>query len=586
MESRLRPSRRIRLALIQVGLILSVALTANLVHRQSLLLPTTAAAPRRTPVREFAGVPTPVGPAPTVGRAVQAPGAPRAKLIDDTRFYYAEGYYTAQIQKFLDGQPGPLKSIHATLGDQDESFAEMLASRTILYSLNPQVVLALIEQQSGLITQPDASPDRMDWALNYHGESEQWRGLLSQVRWATRELYRGQRDFPGLPELTYADASHSPVPAGLNVGGYAIARVLAATASAAELPAKLDQGPSSFVATFTRLFGDPRPAAPILHTPAEPFLSLPLDHMYPISSFYDHDAPFLQTNGSIVTYRGDQSATLAYDGHTGWDYAAAPPTPVLAAASGTVVFAGNADDNCGARAVIIDHGNGYRTLYWHLSEVLAKLGPVERGAQIGIVGSSGCATGPHLHFQVEFLGRDTDPYGWCGPTGKDPWANHPAGAPDTWLWSYMPSPCRLPADAVVVEPGDLGWRKRGSGWETVAGGVSGSVARVSSVPAGHAEMPIAVWLPGLKETGRYRVMAWVPYVENGTPDSTSVRYLIHHTEGDAAITVDQSVVANSWADLGTYSFDPGQHPYVGLPAVDAKPGTNVWYDAVIWLPVK
>jgi hypothetical protein len=44
----------------------------------------------------------------------------------------------------------------------------------------------------------------MDWALNYHGESGKWKGLMAQVRWATRELYRGQRDYPAIPELTYA----------------------------------------------------------------------------------------------------------------------------------------------------------------------------------------------------------------------------------------------------------------------------------------------------------------------------------------------------------------------------------------------
>src|SRR5919202_706676 len=586
MVSRLRSSRRAQLALLQLALILSVGLTANLVHRQTLLLPGTEAAPRRTPVQEFAAVSasTQARPAANAGAAVQAPAGSGAKLIDDTRFFYAENVYAGQIQKFLDSQPGPLKTFHETLGGRDESFAELLSSRTILYSLNPQVVLALIEQQSGLITHPDASPERMDWALNYLGESGKWKGLMAQVRWATRELYRGQRDYPALPELTYANASHSPVPTGLNVGGYAIARVLAATTIPADLPAQLDGGPGSFVATYTRLFGDPRNAAPVLHQPSAPFLSLPLDRMYTISAFFDHDAPFLQTNGSIVTYRGDQRTTLAYGGHTGWGYAAKPPAPVLAAASGTVVFTGNADDNCGAKAVIIDHGNGYRTLYWHLSELLAKPGPVARGDKIGIVGSSGCATGPHLHFQVEFLGRDTDPYGWCGPTGKDPWVHHPSGVLNIWLWSYMPSPCHLPADAVVVAPGDLSWHKRGAGWETVAGGAGGLAMRVVSVSADLQDTPDAEWLPELKQTGRYHFMAWIPFIENQPPNSTAAHYEIHHAGAANTVTIDQSAAVNTWADLGTYQFDPNQHPYVELPAVDAQPGTNVWFDAIVWLP--
>ncbi len=586
MDFRPNLSRRARFALVQVGLILMVVLTGNLVHRQSLLLPETSAAPVRTPGREFAPLATPEGPTPTAGRAVAAPAAPRAQIIDDERFFYAENFYAQQIQQFLDTQPGPLKSFRAVLGDREQSFAEILSSRTVLYSLNPQVVLVLIEQQSGLITRADVGPEELDWALDYHGEDEQWRGLLPQMRWATRELHRAQRDYPAAPELIYADASHSPVPPGLGLGGYAIARVLAATTSAAELPAKLEGSSGSFVDAFTRLFGDPTEIAGKPHQPADPFLSLPLDRMYPITSFYDHDAPFLQQSGSILTYRGDDSPTLSYDGHDGWDYAAAPPTPVLAAAGGTVVFAGSADDNCGARAVIVDHGNGYRTLYWHLDEVHAQVGPVERGAQLGTVGASGCATGPHLHFQVQFLGRDTDPYGWCGPGGKNPWAAHPAGTDDRWLWAYMPSPCDLPADAVVVEPGDPGWRNRGGGWETVAAGAGGSVVRASSVSARRADTPLAVWMPALTIPGRYRVLTWVPYVENGAPDATSIRYLVRHAEGESAVVVDQSVAANSWVDLGTYQFDPSRQPFVGLAAVDDEPGTNIWYDAMIWLPAE
>ena len=583
MESRLRLSRRTRLILIQTGLLISVLFTGSLVRRQSLLLPETAAAPRRTPQPERAIAPTPPGPTPTAGRAVAAPEASGATVIDDGRFFYAENFYAAQIQAYLDSRPGSLKEFRAAVGDREHTFAEMLASQTSLYSLNPQVVLTLIEQQSGLITRPDVAPERLDWALDYHGEEEHWRGLLPQVRWAIRELHRAQRDYPILPELVYADASHSPAPPGLKVGGYAVARVLAATTRVDELPRKLD----AFVATFTRLFGDPRVALRELPEQAAPFLTSPLDQPYPITSFFDHDTPFLQPNDSIVTYRGDRDPFLSYDGHDGWDYGAAPPVPVLAAAAGTLVFAGNSDDGCGiALAVIIDHANGYRTLYWHLSEILVEPGPVERGARIGIVGASGCATGPHLHLQVQFLGRDTDPYGWCGPAGQDPWATHPAGSASVWLWASMPSPCALPAEAVVVEPGDPNWRKRGPGWEELAGGAGGSVMRTASVAAGSQDVPAGVWLPAIPSGGRYRVMAWVPYIENGIADATAARYLIRHANGEAALVVDQSAVANTWADLGIYQFEPGQGNFVGLAAVDAEPDTNMWYDAVIWLPVE
>lgn len=576
-----------------------------LAQRQSQLLPASTAdvvaAPNPTPhverdiglapsaLSEDANAPVKATPAagvtPTAGPEVPPPAVPRASVIDNSQFFYAENFYAAQIQAYLDSQPGPLKDIVVPVGNRNQSFAEILASQTTLYSINPQVVLALIEQQSGLVTQPDSSADRLDWALNYHGDEGRFRGVIQQTRWAIRELHHAQRDYPEDPELTYDDGSHSAIPAGFKVGDYAVARVLAATTKVDQLAGKLDGGPGSFVQTFARLWGDPRDVLPPPHPPAAPFLTPPLKRAYPISSFFDHDTPFLRENGSIVTYRGDRATDLSYDGHDGWDFAAAPPTRVLAAAPGTVVFAGNSDDGCGvAHVVIIDHGNGYRSLYWHLQDILVDPGPVERGAEIGIVGESGCATGPHLHFQMQFLGRDTDPDGWCGPTGQDPWATHPAGQISTWLWSTTPSPCALPSNAIVVEPGDPVWRKRGTGWEELAGGLGGSAMRAPSVKANSSSPPIAVWMPPLTQGGRYRVLTWIPYIVNGIEDATTVRYLVRHSGGEDAIVVDQAAAANTWVDLGTYQFDPGQASFVGLAAVDEAQGTNVWFDAMLWIP--
>jgi murein DD-endopeptidase MepM/ murein hydrolase activator NlpD len=606
MSSLLRRSRRVRLLVVHLGLLGMIAAASVLAERQSALLPDRAvlAAPVPTPPveRDPELPPTaqpddggdtpadpmlPPGTTPTVGPEVPPPTLARASVIDESQFFYAENFYAPQIQAYLDGQSGPLKGVIVQVGRGQYSFAEILASQTSLYSINPQVVLALIEQQSGIVTRGDLPPERVDWALDFRGDDERWRGIIAQTRWAIRELHHAQRDFTADPQLRYNDGSHSALPSGFDVGDYAIARVLAATTTPDGLAAKLDGGAGSFVQTYRRLWGDPRDAVPPPHQIAAPFLTHPLDDVYPISSFYDHETPFLRENGTIVTYRGDRANNLSYDGHDGWDYAAAPPTEVLAAAPGTVVFAGNSDDGCGiARAVIIDHGNGYRTLYWHLADILVDEGPVERGQPIGIVGDSGCATGPHLHFQTQFLGQDTDPYGWCGPAGEDPWANHPAGQSSTWLWQSMPSPCDLPRDAVVVEPGDPVWRNRGPGWEELAGGVGGMAMLASGVRANSADTPLAVWMPPLTERGRYRVITWIPYIVNLIEDSTSVRYVVRHTGGEQEVIVNQEAAANSWVELGTYEFDPAQPAYVGLAAVDVELGTNVWYDAMLWIRVE
>src|SRR3712207_5902716 len=105
----------------------------------------------------------------------------------------------------------------------------------------------------------------------------------------------------------------------------------------------------------------------------------------------------------------------------------------------------------------------------------------------------------------------------------------------------MPSPCDLPTAAGLGEPGDPGWGKRGEGWESVARGVGGALEHVLSKAARSIDAPMAVWMPKLKTPGRYRVMTWVPYIENGMSDATELRYLIRHAEGETAVTVDQSI---------------------------------------------
>ncbi|TAM75490.1 M23 family metallopeptidase [bacterium] len=94
--------------------------------------------------------------------------------------------------------------------------------------------------------------------------------------------------------------------------------------------------------------------------------------------------------------------------HDGLDIAANYGTPVEAAADGYVASAGW-DGGYGIK-VDIDHGNGYHTWYAHLEKALVHAGQVvTRSEVIGLVGASGFATGPHLHYQLMLDGRAVDP---------------------------------------------------------------------------------------------------------------------------------------------------------------------------------
>ncbi len=106
--------------------------------------------------------------------------------------------------------------------------------------------------------------------------------------------------------------------------------------------------------------------------------------------------------------RRKNPVTGIYKRHTGTDIGAAYGAAIVAANAGTVTLAGwnSGYGNC----VIIDHGGGRATLYGHMSSYSVTTGQrVQRGQQIGKVGSTGNSTGPHLHFEVLINGNAVDP---------------------------------------------------------------------------------------------------------------------------------------------------------------------------------
>ncbi|HET59646.1 MAG TPA: M23 family metallopeptidase [Chloroflexi bacterium] len=99
-----------------------------------------------------------------------------------------------------------------------------------------------------------------------------------------------------------------------------------------------------------------------------------------------------------------------WSGHLAIDLAVGIGDPVFASDGGTVVYAGWNASGYGYM-VMIDHGNGYQTLYAHLSRVSVSCGSgVYQGQTIGYGGSTGNSTGAHLHFEVRFMGGFLNPW--------------------------------------------------------------------------------------------------------------------------------------------------------------------------------
>jgi murein DD-endopeptidase MepM/ murein hydrolase activator NlpD len=106
-------------------------------------------------------------------------------------------------------------------------------------------------------------------------------------------------------------------------------------------------------------------------------------------------------------YRVDP-VTGQYQLHAGIDLGVGTGTPIHAAKAGTVVFAGT--ETGYGNYTCVDHGGGFSTCYAHQSQIEVSVGEhVTQGQVIGLVGSTGYATGPHLHFETRVNGEPEDP---------------------------------------------------------------------------------------------------------------------------------------------------------------------------------
>jgi hypothetical protein len=172
---------------------------------------------------------------------------------------------------------------------------------------------------------------------------------------------------------------------------------------------------------------------------------------------FDHDIPRQFQphfdNGYLLTFWGERLADI--DGHNGYDWGLPVGTPVLAAGPGTVSFAGAESPffcpllNATVSGLWVDVAHGVAphelvyTQYGHFSRIDVRPGDrVAAGQQLGLSGTTGCSTGPHLHFSVFRTRKDgravaMDPYGWHA-AGSDPWAADSAGIASLDAWGAAP----------------------------------------------------------------------------------------------------------------------------------------------------
>jgi len=156
------------------------------------------------------------------------------------------------------------------------------------------------------------------------------------------------------------------------------------------LAAEYDNGGHAYRAVlFHDPYGDPAYYTPEGKSMKRAFLHSPLKFAAPITSHFSYSRfhPILKQ----------------YRPHLGIDYGAPMGTPVQTIADGKVIFAARKGED--GNLVKVQHSNGYTTYYMHLSRILVRDGQhVQQGQNIGLVGMTGLATGPHLDFRIELHG--------------------------------------------------------------------------------------------------------------------------------------------------------------------------------------
>jgi len=133
----------------------------------------------------------------------------------------------------------------------------------------------------------------------------------------------------------------------------------------------------------------------------------------------NHTPSIMPVNGYISRGVGMQTNPITgfYQMHNGLDIAAERGTPVRAPAMGRVISAGW--ENGMGNTIYIDHGYGLVTVYGHLSVIKVRKGDmVNRNDVIGLVGSTGNSTGPHLHYEIHKNGSIVDPRNYFASIGE------------------------------------------------------------------------------------------------------------------------------------------------------------------------
>ena len=359
-----------------------------------------------------------------------------------------------------------------------------------------------------------------------------------------------------------------------------------------------------------------------------PFLYPPYPGTASEESIFDHTSPnYSQSDNRTVSYGGhearkncpspqpagtrppqagvcdqgygiywsyDLGGWMSYNGHDGIDYGISYRPVYAAADADRVMYSGwwdpqNHEASYGIY-VRLHHANGYITTYGHMSAIAVQAcatngcASIAHGDMLGISGTTGNSTGPHLHFSLTSpAGVMVDPYGW-GASGTDPW---PYDQPQS-LWVMYPSLVYYaikalptgnvalpyppsPASGILIDDSSLGFvQNPDQCWNDI--NVSAGQAQNNNMSYARPRLTgptcTGQWrFPVGSTPGSYAVYIRVPAVHATTEGAV---YTIQHAGQTDHVTINQLVFPNAfyvtdgWVYAGKYNFDGASAEYIQL----------------------
>ncbi len=349
-------------------------------------------------------VPTPT-PTPTSGIAEDRSSA----MISDTLFLYSSPLLDFDIQSFLNGMPGPLAAYSESIDGATWTAADTIRHVSMLFGINPQVTIVLIEAESGALTHRDA---QIPVRLGQDGAASGFHYYVYWILEETLKAYDAHRYGEAVGEIAFPDGGARVVPLDSNPGTYAVRVALALEL----LPEEWDVWSAGPEPAFTQLFlewfgdalGEPLSAPPTV-------ASLPGGYRLPFpvgETWYFTGGPHNYGGGTpgCVSGSGCPRPWSAIDIAQPQIITCTPGSTAYAGDRWVVASRGGNVIQSSQGLVVVDHGDGWLTYYVHVSSVDRRgTGGINQGDRIGHpsceVPPNGSTRGVHVHFAIWHEGQ-------------------------------------------------------------------------------------------------------------------------------------------------------------------------------------